>query len=102
MPSYQSYPTTDTIENDGNKGILDVTLIMGTIIDPVVKNDTIKAKALYVFYYKSGIFIERAGVVRGLTEIEFTKTPFLLIYSPGPFGYISYVYGFAKDLTINE
>ncbi len=81
-------------------GIFDSTLIIGTIINPHETNDTLTANALYLFYFQSGLLIKKAGIVRGLTEISLTKTPFFLTYTPGPFGMISYVYGFAKDFTI--
>lgn len=102
IPScYASNPPSSN-KIDQNEGLFDVTLVMGTIINPVEKNETITAKALYLFYYESGVFIDHGGIVRGLIEIEFTRTPFLLIYTPGPFGYISYVYGFAKEFSIHE
>ena len=80
--------------------IFDNIIIIGTIINPHETNDTLTANALYLFYFQSGILIKKAGIVSGLTEFSLTKTPFFLTYTPGPFGKVSYIYGFAKDFTI--
>ena len=92
--------TTEDVPAYTQSGILDNTLIMGTVINPHETNDTLTANALYIFYFQSGILIKKAGIVTGFTEISLTKTPFFLVYTPGPLGMISYVYGFAKDFTI--
>jgi hypothetical protein len=76
------------------------TFIMGTIISPRDINGTTSAKALHLFYYDHGLFVEHFGIVRGFSTIIFEPTPFLFIYSPGPIGLIKYVIGFCKDFDI--
>ena len=87
--------------NDAAKGIFDKTLVMGTIINPQVKGENLTASAVYLFYFESGLLIKKGGIVRGFTTVSMKFTPFLLLYTPGPFGFVSYVYGFAEDFTIH-
>jgi hypothetical protein len=101
LPSVQSDSTTGMMTPEV-EGIFDTTLIMGTILNPVETNETLTANALYLFYFESGLLVDKAGIVKGFQEISLTKTPFFLMYQPGPFHQISYVYGFVKDFTIHS
>jgi len=91
--SYEDIPSA--------QGVFDKTLVMGTIINPQVKGENLTASAVYVFYFESGLLIKKAGIVKGFTTVTMKMTPFLLLYTPGPFGFVSYVYGFAEDFTIH-
>ena len=83
-------------------GILDRTLIMGMLVNTLEDGQIITANVVYLFYFSPGLFISNAGVLTGLQEVSMIKSPFLFLYSPGPFGVITYVIGFARDFTIVE
>ena len=80
----------------------DKTFIAGTVINPVIENDTVTADALQVFYYNPGIFIDQVGVVRGFSTISFTKDNFVMVWTPGPFELLGYVLGFCSDFEVLE
>jgi hypothetical protein len=78
------------------------TLLMGTIINPQEEEGIWTAKAFQVFYYEPGILFSQAGVVKRLTTITFSDSPFLQVWTPGPFELIGYVFGIASDFEIIE
>mgnify|MGYP006285649647 FL=1 len=80
----------------------DKTFIAGTVINPVIENDTVTASALQVFYYNPGIFVDQVGVVRGFSTISFTKDNFVMVWTPGPFEFFGYVLGFCSDFEVLE
>ena len=80
----------------------DTTFIIGTLISPAEINGTVSAKALHLFYYDPGFFVDNIGFVRGFTTIRFEPKPFFYTYSPGPFGFIKYVMGFCTNFEIIE
>jgi hypothetical protein len=79
-----------------------ITLVLGTMLNVKETNESISGQALYLFYYESELWFKRGGIIKGLKEISFQKTPLFLLYQPGPFGQISYVYGFVRNFSINE
>ena len=100
LPSVIAYNQQEiTIKNNDEDTI---TLLLGTMIDVKEKNETLSGRVLYLFYYETGLWFKQGGVVRGLKEVSFQKTPLFLLYQPGPFGQISYVYGFVRNFSINE
>ena len=76
------------------------TLLMGTVINPKEEDGVWTAKAFQVFYYEPGILFSQAGVVRRLTTITFSESPFLQVWTPGPFELIGYVFGISSDFEI--
>ena len=100
LPSVIAHDQMETTlkNNDENT----ITLVLGTMIDIKEKNETIRGRVLYLFYYEAGLWFKQGGIVRGLKEVSFQKTPLFLLYQPGPFGQISYVYGFVKNFSIGE
>jgi hypothetical protein len=94
--------STDTKDASGGMVVGDRTFLSGTVINPVEENGTISAQALQVFYYNPGIFVDQVGVVKGLTTISFTKSNFIMVWTPGPFELVGYVLGFCKDFEIED
>jgi len=76
------------------------TFLIGTVLQPVVKNTTVQAKAISVFYYNASILHSEMGVVGGLKQVEFTDGFLFFMYTPGPLEKIYYIYGFTSDFRI--
>jgi uncharacterized membrane protein len=89
-------------ESNSDKSVLakERTFLSGMILNPTVENSSVSAKALQLFYYTPSIFIDEIGIVKGLTQVSFTKGNFILVWTPGPFGFIGYVLGFCTDFEI--
>ena len=92
----------DAKDVNGGKLVGDRTFLSGTVLNPVEENGTISAQAIQLFYYNPGIFVDQVGVVKGLTTISFTKSNFIMVWTPGPFEMVGYVLGFCQDFEIEE
>jgi hypothetical protein len=101
-PSLSAQIYQDSYSINSQKDETTISLVLGTVINIKEKNETINCNSLYVFYYTPGIRSKEGGIVKGLQKISFKTTPLFLLYQPGPFGQISYVYGFVKDFKIIE
>ena len=94
--------TVDAKDVDGGMLVGDRTFLSGTVLNAVEENGTISAQAIQLFYYNPGIFVDQVGVVKGLTTISFTKSNFIMVWTPGPFELVGYVLGFCQDFEIEE
>jgi hypothetical protein len=94
--------TRDAKDASGGVLVGDRTFLSGTVLNPVEENGTISAQAIQLFYYNPGIFVDQVGVARGFTTISFTKSNFIMVWTPGPFELVGYVLGFCQDFEIEE
>jgi len=79
------------------------TFLIGTVLQPVVTNTTVQAKAISIFYYNASILHSEMGVIGGLKEVEFIDGFLFFMFTPGPLEKIYYIYGFTSDFrVINE
>jgi len=76
------------------------TFLIGTVLQPVVTNTTVQAKAISIFYYNASILHSEMGVVGGLTPVRFEDGLLFFMFTPGPFEKIYYIYGFTPEFTI--
>ena len=102
MSSGMGSATIDAKDANGGLLVGNRTFLSGTMINPVEVNGTVSAQALQVFYYNPGIFVDQIGVVKGLTTISFTKSNFIMVWTPGPFELVGYVLGFCQDFEIED
>ena len=76
------------------------TFLIGTVLQPEIKNTTVQAKAISIFYYNASILQSEMGVVAGLKQVEFTDGILFFMFTPGPLEKIYYIYGFTSDFRI--
>ncbi len=83
--------------NDFSPLDLDKTLLLGTIFNPSVNGTKVNAYAISLVYYNHNDMDDNIGVVQGFKKVSFEKQPLFFLWKPGPFGLISYVFGYCTD-----
>lgn len=76
------------------------TFIIGTLYNPIEYNSTINANAISLVYFNYYPMNNQIGVVQGFKKVSFDKERFFYLYSPGPMGLISYVFGYCTNFEI--
>jgi hypothetical protein len=76
------------------------TFIVGTLFSPIESNSTINANAISLVYFNYYPMNNQIGLVQGFKKVSFEKQKLFYLYSPGPMGLISYVFGYCSNFEI--
>ena len=76
------------------------TFIVGTLFNPIESNSTINANAISLVYFNYYPMNNQIGLVQGFKKVSFERQKFCYLYSPGPMGLISYVFGYCSNFEI--
>lgn len=93
---------THDIREEEAEGFNQKTLLLGTVINPSLEENVWTAQAFHVFYYQSGLLFHQGGVVKPMTQINFSDDMFIMVWTPGPFELFGYVFGVTSDFSIVE